>query len=59
MQKIILRYGLIATLVMITIGIVNLTFLKSLSYQAQEIAGYLTLFIAVLFVYFGIRKIKN
>lgn len=59
MKKIILRYGLIATVVMITIGIINLTFLKSLSYQAQEIAGYLTLFIAVLFVFFGIRKYKE
>jgi hypothetical protein len=59
MQKLILRYGLIATLVMITIGIINLTFLKSLSYELQEVAGYLTLFVAVLFVFFGIRKYRD
>lgn len=59
MQKAIFRYGLYS--VVTTIVIMGLTFwtIRGLSFSVQEIFGYISIVLALLFVYFGMRHYRN
>lgn len=59
MQKTILRYGIYAGSVLVILGLINLTVFKSLGYEAQEIAGYLGIFISMIFVFMGIKHYRD
>ncbi len=60
MKKIVLRYGLYATLLIVTVSAFNLLVLTKIAGQAgQEIAGYLTIFLSTLFVFLGIRQYRD
>jgi hypothetical protein len=59
MNKVITRYGLLSALILIALGLFNLVVLGKLSYEAQEIAGYLTIFVSLVFVFVGIRQFRD
>ncbi|HSF44943.1 MAG TPA: DUF4199 domain-containing protein, partial [Chitinophagaceae bacterium] len=59
MQKTILRYGIYAGSVLVILGLVNLTVFKSLGYGVQEIVGYLSIFVAMIFVFMGIKHYRD
>ncbi len=59
MQKLILRYSAYATLTLITIGLFNFTVLSKMSYEVQEVAGYLSIFISMVFVFMGIKQYRD
>jgi len=59
MQKLILRYSAYATLTLIAIGLFNFTVLSKMSYEVQEVAGYLSIFISMVFVFMGIKQYRD
>lgn len=60
MKSIAFRYGLYATLVIIILGAVNLFIVaKNADYGIQEIAGYLTILLSMIFVFMGIKYFRN
>jgi hypothetical protein len=59
MQKLILRYSIYAALTLIVFGLFNFTVLNKLSYEVQEIAGYLSIFISMIFVFMGIKQYRD
>jgi hypothetical protein len=59
MQKLILRYSIYAALTLIVFGLFNFTVLNKLSYEVQEIAGYLSIFISMIFVFIGIKHYRD
>lgn len=60
MKKTILRHGLYAALVLLVIGLFNLFVLAEFAdYSVQEVAGYLTILISMIFVFLGIRHFRN
>ena len=59
MQKLILRYGIYGALTLIAFGLFNFTVLNKLGYEVQEIAGYLSIFISMIFVFMGIKQYRD
>lgn len=60
MKKTVFRYGLYATLAIVIISAFNLFVLARLTgYGGQEIAGYLTMLISMIFVFLGIRYYRD
>ncbi len=59
MQKLILRYSIYAALTLIVIGLFNFTVLSKMSYEVQEIAGYLSIFLSMIFVFLGIKQYRD
>lgn len=59
MQKTILRYGIYAGSVLVILGLINLTVFRGLGYEAQEIVGYLSIFISMIFVFMGIKHYRD
>ena len=54
------RYGLYASLLILGLSAFSLFILaKSADYSTQEIAGYLTIALSMIFVYFGIRHYRD
>ena len=58
MKKVILRYGLLATIVMIAFFFFNFAVGKQ-DYNLREILGYAAIILSLLFVYFGIRQYRD
>ncbi len=60
MNPTVFRYGIYAALTILVLGAVNLFIIaKKADYGVQEIAGYLTIVIAMIFVFFGIRYFRD
>jgi hypothetical protein len=59
MQKLILRYSAYASLTLIAIGLFNFTVLSKMSYEVQEVAGYLSIFLSMIFVFMGIKQYRD
>jgi Protein of unknown function (DUF4199) len=59
MQKLIIRYSIYAALTLIAFGLFNFTVLNKMSYEVQEIAGYLSIFISMIFVFMGIKQYRD
>lgn len=60
MKQTVFRYGIYATLMIVALGMVNLFVIDKIAgYAVQEIAGYLTMFIAMIFVFAGIRHYRD
>lgn len=60
MKSTVLRYGLYASLVVVGLGLINcLVLIKNADYTTQEIAGYLTITLAMIFIFFGIRHYRD
>lgn len=60
MKKTILRYGLAASLVILVLAAINLFVVAKIAdYTIQEVAGYLTITLSMIFVFFGIRHYRD
>ena len=59
MKSIVIRYGLIGSVVLIGLGMINWLFAKELGYNASQVIGYLSMFIALSMIYLGIRHYRN
>lgn len=59
MQSTILKYGLRGLLTGLVIFIIHLIFSNNFSYSTNEILGYISIFISLSFVYFGIKHYRD
>ncbi len=60
MKKTVLKYGLLSAVTVIMIFIVSfLAFGVNENYQAQEILGYASIILSLLFVFFGIKHYRD
>jgi hypothetical protein len=60
MKQVIFRYGLYATLVIVGLGMVDFFIVsKYASFAVQEVTGYLTMLLAMVFVFMGIRQYRD
>ena len=60
MKKTVYRYGFLAALVIIVLSAGSfLLTSKTLDYDTQEIIGYLTIFISMIFVFLGIKHFRD
>src|SRR5688500_9198612 len=60
MQKTVLRFGMYGVVVMAIILIVEFFIFKDQpNWDVQEVVGYVTIILSLLFVYFGIRHWRD
>lgn len=59
MQATIKKYGLYGLLTGLVIFLLHLTLGKDLSYSTNEIIGYISIFISLSFVFFGIKHYRD
>jgi Protein of unknown function (DUF4199) len=60
MKQVIFRYGLYATLVIVGLGMVDFFIVsKYAGIAVQEVTGYLTMLLAMIFVFMGIRHYRD
>jgi len=59
MKNTILRYGLWSVVSIIILFGISSIFLKGVSYSTQEIYGYASIMLSLLFVYFGIKHFRD
>ena len=59
MKPTIFRYGIYATITIVVVGLLSLFALGNASQMIQEIAGYLSMLLAMIFVFLGIRHFRD
>src|SRR5678816_2490455 len=59
MRGTIFRYGLYGALVALLLAIVQIIIFLNFNYQVQEVIGYLTILLSMIFVFPGIRHYRN
>jgi hypothetical protein len=59
MKKIVFRYSIYAAIAIVVFGMLNLLLVKRASYTVQEIAGYLSILVSMIFVFLGIRQYRD
>jgi len=60
MKKTVFRYGMYATLLIVAVSAFNMFVLVKIAGQAgQELAGYLTMLLSMIFVFLGIRHYRD
>jgi hypothetical protein len=61
MKPIVFRYGIYAIIAILCFGAIHFFFLMPprISYQSAEIAGYLTMTLAMVFVFFGMKHYRD
>src|SRR5688572_27171200 len=60
MKQTAIRYGMYSLLIMFVLSCVHFFILmKTLDYYQMEIAGYLTMLLSMIFVYFGLRYYRD
>ncbi|MGZ5190830.1 MAG: DUF4199 domain-containing protein, partial [Flavisolibacter sp.] len=60
MKQTALRYGMYSILVILILSCVHFFILmKILTYGQMEVAGYLTMLLSMIFVYFGLRYYRD
>ncbi|MDY7394504.1 DUF4199 domain-containing protein [Aureibaculum sp. 2210JD6-5] len=59
MKNTILRYGLWSIFSILILFTISSIVLKGLSYSAQEVFGYASIIVSLLFVYFGIKHFRD
>lgn len=60
MKSIVFRYGLIATIVILALGAIQLFIvMPATDYKTAEVTGYLTIVLAMIFIFFGIKKYRE
>jgi len=59
MKQIILRYGIYSTIFIIALMSVFFFLVRNLDYDKQEVAGYLSMLVSMIFVFLGIRHYRN
>lgn len=59
MRSTIFRYGLYGAAVVLILGIIQIIIFPTCNYDTQEVIGYLTIFLAMIFVFPGIRHYRD
>lgn len=59
MKKIILRYGLYCGITICVLFLLSWYVMDDLSFVSQEVLGYASMIIALLFVFFGIKHFRD
>ena len=59
MKKTVLKFGLYSGVLIVALFITTYAFMDSLSLQTMEILGYLSMFVALLVVFPGIRSYRD
>ena len=59
MKSTVLRYGIYATLTIVGLSWGVFFLLKNMGQGLQEVAGYLTILLAMIFIFFGIRHFRD
>lgn len=59
MQSTIFKYGIYGLITGLVIFLIHLTLGKDLSYETNEILGYVSIFISLSFVFFGIKHFRD
>ena len=59
MQSTIFKYGIYGLITGLVIFLIHLTLGKDLSYSTNEILGYISIFISLSFVFFGIKHYRD
>ena len=59
MKSTIFRYGLYGAFLALILAIIQLMIFPKCNYQIQEVIGYLTILLAMVFVFAGIRHYRN
>lgn len=61
MKKIVLRFGLISGLILITVSatMMSLTMSKAVDFEMSEVVGYSSMVLAFLMVFFGVKSYRD
>ena len=59
MQSTVFKYGVYGLVTGLIIFLIHLTLGKDLSYSTNEILGYISIFISLSFVFFGIKHYRD
>jgi hypothetical protein len=59
MKQVVFRYGIYAGLAIVVFTGIHFFFLPKISWEASEIAGYLSIILSMIFVFMGIRYYRN
>ena len=59
MKKTIIRYGIYAGIILCALSLISWFALSDLDFGLQEVLGYVSMVLALLFVYFGIRHYRE
>ena len=59
MKSIVFKFGLISAVTVLILFFISYLFLENLSFALQEIWGYLSIFIALTFVFFGVKSYRD
>jgi hypothetical protein len=59
MLKTVLKFGLYGGITILLLFNISYLFLTNSSFAVQEVIGYLSMFIALVFVFFGIRSYRD
>ena len=59
MKSTINKYGLFGAITGFVIFISHLAFAKNLSYSTLEVLGYISIFLSLSFIYFGIKHFRD
>lgn len=59
MKNSVFKYGIRSVITLIILFIISLTFGKNLDYGLQEVIGYVSIVLSLLFVFFGIKHFRD
>jgi hypothetical protein len=59
MKQIVFRYTLYGVIAILVLTSIHFATMSSMGYEAAEVAGYLTMVLAMIFVFFGIKKYRD
>ncbi|MDX2049035.1 MAG: DUF4199 domain-containing protein [Chitinophagaceae bacterium] len=60
MKQTVFRYGIYSTLLLLGLGMINLFIIaRAGSYAVQEVAGYLSILLSMIFIFFGVRHYRD
>lgn len=59
MQRIVLRFGLVAGAVLAAMMLVSLSFIDRIGFDRGAVFGYTTMVVAFVMVYFGVRSYRD
>jgi Ca2+/Na+ antiporter len=60
MKQVVFRYSIITTLVILVLGAIQLfVLMPATDYKTAEVTGYLTIVLAMIFIFFGIKKYRE
>lgn len=59
MKNTILKYGVYSSLTLVILFVIQFSFESNMSYSTSEVFGYISIVLALLFVYFAIKHFRD